>query len=175
VGSPKRESTDGGSASLLTLPGLLNALDGVGAVDGRLLFMTCHRATSLEPALVRPGRIDMRVGFGAPDRAQAAALFRHFFYGAPARNRSTHPSAEKGRDDDSARSSPKKRQVAFGGAPPPMDRESLDRLAERFADNAVRSMWDLHPDGSEAATSMAGLQGHLMMHREDPEGAINSL
>ena len=56
-----------------------------------------------------------------------------------------------------------------------MDRESLDRLAERFADNAVRSMWDLHPDGAEAATSMAGLQGHLMMHREDPEGAINSL
>ena len=177
VGSPKRESTDGGSASLLTLPGLLNALDGVGAVDGRLLFMTCHRATSLEPALVRPGRIDMRVSFGAPDRAQAAALLRHFFYGAPARNRShsTPSGTEKGRDDDSARSSPKKKQVAFGGAPPPMDRESLDRLAERFADNAVRSMWDLHPDGSEAATSMAGLQGHLMMHREDPEGAINSL
>ena len=37
----------GGGDSLLTLPGLLNALDGVGAVDGRLLFMTCHRAESL--------------------------------------------------------------------------------------------------------------------------------
>ena len=77
VGGGRRESFD--AAGGLTLPGLLNALDGVGAVDGRLLFMTCHRASSLEPALVRPGRIDVRVGFGPPDRAQAAALFRHFY------------------------------------------------------------------------------------------------
>lgn len=75
----------GGSAeSVLTLPGLLNALDGVGAVDGRLLFMTCHRAESLEPALVRPGRIDRRLSFGPPDAAQAEALFRHFYGGAKA-------------------------------------------------------------------------------------------
>ena len=150
----------------LTLPGLLNALDGVGAVDGRLLFMTCHRASSLEPALVRPGRIDVRVGFGPPDRAQAAALFRHF-YRAPTRRTGTPSIGADGKmnrhgetraDDDSARSSPekkkkkkKKRPVAFGGAPPPTDPDSLDRLAERFADAAARSMWDLHPDGDDVA------------------------
>ena len=71
---------DGGGGGL-TLPGLLSALDGVGAADGRLLFMTCRDASALEPALVRPGRIDVRIEFGPPDRAQAAALFRHF-YGA---------------------------------------------------------------------------------------------
>ena len=80
-------------------------------------------------------------------------------------------------DDDSARSSPqkKRRPVAFGGAPPPTDPDSSDRLAARFADAAARSMWDLHPDGDDVAASMAALQGHLMMHREDPEGAVDSL
>ena len=151
--------------------------------------MTCHRASSLEPALVRPGRIDVRVGFGPPDRAQAAALFRHF-YRAPTRRTGTPSIGADGKmnrhgetraDDDSARSSPekkkkkKKRPVAFGGAPPPTDPDSLDRLAERFADAAARSMWDLHPDGDDVAASMAALQGHLMMHREDPEGAVDSL
>ena len=183
VGGGRRESFD--AAGGLTLPGLLNALDGVGAVDGRLLFMTCHRASSLEPALVRPGRIDVRVGFGPPDRAQAAALFRHF-YRAPTRRTGTSSMGADGKmnrhgetraDDDSARSSPqkKRRPVAFGGAPPPTDPDSLDRLAERFADAAARSMWDLHPDGDDVVASMAALQGHLMMHREDPEGAIDSL
>ena len=180
-GSGRRESFERESG--LTLPGLLNALDGVGAVDGRLLFMTCHRASSLEPALVRPGRIDVRVGFGPPDRAQAAALFRHF-YRAPTRRsigadggKMNRHTRETRADDDSARSSPekKKRPVAFGGAPPPTDPDSLDRLAERFADAANRSMWDLHPDGGDVAASMAALQGHLMMHREDPEGAVDSL
>ena len=184
VGGGRRESFD--AAGGLTLPGLLNALDGVGAVDGRLLFMTCHRASSLEPALVRPGRIDVRVGFGPPDRAQATALFRHFYRSSNTRRTGTSSMGADGKmnrhgetraDDDSARSSPqkKRRPVAFGGAPPPTDPDSLDRLAERFADAAARSMWDLHPDGDDVAASMAALQGHLMMHREDPEGAIDSL
>ena len=130
-GGPAADDGRADAAGGLTLPGLLNALDGVGAVDGRLLFMTCHRASSLEPALVRPGRIDVRVGFGPPDRAQAAALFRHF-YRAPTRRTGTSSMGTDGKmnrhgetraDDDSARSSPqkKRRPVAFGGAPPPTD------------------------------------------------------
>ena len=64
-------------------------------------------------------------------------------------------------DDDSARSSPqkKRRPVAFGGAPPPTDPDSLDRLAERFADAAARSMWDLHPDGDDAPRVHGGAAG----------------
>ena len=82
---------DGGGGGL-TLPGLLSALDGVGAADGRLLFMTCRDASALEPALVRPGRIDVRIEFGPPDRAQAAALLRHF-YGASDRAAATAAAA----------------------------------------------------------------------------------
>ena len=44
-----------------------------------MLFMTCRDASALEPALIRPGRIDTRLAFEAPDKAQAKALFRHFY------------------------------------------------------------------------------------------------
>jgi DNA polymerase III delta prime subunit len=42
----------------LTLGGLLNALDGVGAHVGHLTIMTTNAASALDPALKRPGRMD---------------------------------------------------------------------------------------------------------------------
>lgn len=35
---------------------LLNALDGVAAAEGRLLFMTTNYIERLDQALIRPGR-----------------------------------------------------------------------------------------------------------------------
>lgn len=55
---------------------------------------------------------------------------------------------------------------AFGGAPPPLDPRAVRALAESFA--AAVGDDGKHP----GAFSMAALQGHLMMHREDPEGAV---
>jgi mitochondrial chaperone BCS1 len=45
----------------ITLSGLLNALDGVSAQEGRLLFATTNRYSVLDPALTRPGRLDLHV------------------------------------------------------------------------------------------------------------------
>lgn len=72
-------AANGGGGGGLTLRGVLGALDGVGAAEGRLLFMTCRDLSALEPALIRPGRIDTRLAFEAPDAAQAKALFGHFY------------------------------------------------------------------------------------------------
>ena len=49
---------------LLTLSGLLNAIDGVAAQEGRLLFAGTNHPERLPDALVRPGRVDVRVPFG---------------------------------------------------------------------------------------------------------------
>jgi ATP-dependent Zn protease len=48
----------------LSLSGLLNAIDGLYASEGRLLFMTSNKPQSLDPALVRPGRIDRQFHIG---------------------------------------------------------------------------------------------------------------
>lgn len=44
----------------VTLSGLLNALDGVTAREGRILFITSNRPECLDPALLRAGRVDVR-------------------------------------------------------------------------------------------------------------------
>lgn len=45
----------------VTFSGLLNALDGAAAQEGRLLFMTTNHIEKLDSALIRPGRCDYRL------------------------------------------------------------------------------------------------------------------
>ncbi|KAF8878838.1 hypothetical protein BD779DRAFT_1173609 [Infundibulicybe gibba] len=63
----------------LSLSGLLNALDGVAAAEGRILFATTNHLERLDPALSRPGRMDVWVEFKNASKWQAEALFRNFF------------------------------------------------------------------------------------------------
>lgn len=44
------------------LAGLLNILDGVVDTPGRLIVMTSNHPERLDPALIRPGRINRKVG-----------------------------------------------------------------------------------------------------------------
>ncbi|KAJ6483980.1 P-loop containing nucleoside triphosphate hydrolase protein [Mycena sanguinolenta] len=85
---PKRRSRDkfrdrdrDGLSDLntLSLSGLLNALDGVAAAEGRILFATTNHLEKLDPALSRPGRMDVWVEFKNASKWQAEALFRNFF------------------------------------------------------------------------------------------------
>ncbi|KAL1743784.1 P-loop containing nucleoside triphosphate hydrolase protein [Schizophyllum fasciatum] len=66
-------------ANTLSLSGLLNALDGVAASEGRLLFATTNHVHTLDPALARPGRMDVWIEFKNGSRPQAADFFRAFF------------------------------------------------------------------------------------------------
>ena len=43
----------------LTFSGLLNAIDGVTSTEGRIVFMTTNYVDRLDPALIRPGRVDL--------------------------------------------------------------------------------------------------------------------
>lgn len=67
----------------VTFSGLLNALDGVAAGEGVAVFMTTNHREQLDPALIRPGRVDVDryIGHATPD--QARRLWRRF-YGAAA-------------------------------------------------------------------------------------------
>ena len=145
----------------LTLRGLLGALDGVGAAEGRLLFMTCRDASVLEPALIRPGRIDARLAFEAPDAAQAKALFRRF-YGL---NEDEDARRERAKDAETARA---RKRVDDDD-----ETTRASALAEAFAAAATdpRLASRDHP----AVSSMAALQGVLVSHRDDPRGAVEAV
>ncbi|KAI1487498.1 BCS1 N terminal-domain-containing protein [Biscogniauxia mediterranea] len=59
----------------LSLSGLLNAIDGVAGQEGRTLIVTTNRIHSLDKALLRPGRIDLQIGFSNATQKQARELF----------------------------------------------------------------------------------------------------
>lgn len=63
----------------VTFSGLLNAIDGVAASEGRILFMTTNYVEKLDPALIRPGRVDVKFEIGSPDRDQVMKLFWRFY------------------------------------------------------------------------------------------------
>jgi chaperone BCS1 len=63
----------------VTLSGLLNALDGFRAPENVLFMMTSNRIEVLDPALLRPGRIDYRLHLGGATAEQKLELYRRFF------------------------------------------------------------------------------------------------
>ena len=67
--------SNGANDSCLTFSGLLNALDGVAAQEGKLVFMTTNHLESLDAALIRPGRVDVRCEFSLCSSEQAKHLF----------------------------------------------------------------------------------------------------
>jgi len=63
----------------VTLSGLLNVLDGFCAPTGVLFVMTTNHIEKLDPALLRPGRIDYKLYLGKASDYQKAELYRRFF------------------------------------------------------------------------------------------------
>lgn len=69
----------------VSFSGLLNALDGVAAQEGRIVVLTTNHRERLDPALIRPGRIDVEVELGNASTTQLQGLLLRFHPGADER------------------------------------------------------------------------------------------
>jgi chaperone BCS1 len=168
------------SNSRITLSGLLNALDGVGAQEGRLLFATTNKYSALDPALCRPGRMDLHIEFKLASKYQADELFKCFYL--PSDDFSSTPSDAV--DDEKAEtesvdsgyaeklSEPPSTTLSAMDAPaclgsthsarvPVLTRGQVTHLAKKFADAIP-----------EREFSMASLQGYLMGYKTRPFDAV---
>jgi chaperone BCS1 len=63
----------------------LNALDGVVASEERIIFMTTNHPEKLDPALIRPGRVDVKEYFGHATPHQTKEMFLRFYEGPETR------------------------------------------------------------------------------------------
>lgn len=63
----------------VSLSGLLNAIDGVASQEGRVLVMTTNHPERLDEALVRPGRVDMKIEFALASKQQSRELFLRMY------------------------------------------------------------------------------------------------
>jgi chaperone BCS1 len=75
----RQTDADGYRGANVTFSGLLNALDGVASAEERVVFLTTNHVERLDPALVRPGRVDMTVKLGEATRWQVERLWERFY------------------------------------------------------------------------------------------------
>ncbi|PVH92388.1 putative mitochondrial chaperone bcs1 [Periconia macrospinosa] len=66
----------------VSLSTLLNVLDGLASSEGRLLIMTTNHIERLDPALIRPGRVDMKLELYLANEDMINQLF-YFVYNTP--------------------------------------------------------------------------------------------
>ena len=185
---PSSGGDSGSSGCKITLSGLLNALDGISAQEGRILFATTNRYHTLDPALTRPGRMDLHVEFRLASRYQAREMYKHFYIPNTPDGESTS-THEDNKDDevisDSGYVTPTKEgpdptasapeSIVRDAAPnysgtshstrgPKLSRKRIEQLAERFA--------SLIP---EREFSMASLQGYLMSYKTRAFQAVDDV
>ncbi|KAA1469515.1 hypothetical protein DENSPDRAFT_835156 [Dentipellis sp. KUC8613] len=73
------QTSEDGYQSSVTFSGFLNALDGVASGEERIIFLTTNHIEKLDPALIRPGRVDLAALIDDATPQQAKRLFLHFY------------------------------------------------------------------------------------------------
>ncbi|KAF9040217.1 P-loop containing nucleoside triphosphate hydrolase protein [Hymenopellis radicata] len=171
----KSKSTARASESSLgnvTLSGLLNALDGVGAKQGRILVATTNKYDSLDEALSRPGRMDVHIEFKLAAKYQARELFIRFYnphYAADSDNLETTTTTTTNAVEEwetSRESTVIPSSVTVVG-------ELSDDVELRIPMPELRKLADAFADVvPEHEVSMASLQGYLMEYKTSPGAAL---
>lgn len=148
--------------SRISFSSLLNAIDGIGASDSRILVMTTNHRQLLDEALIRPGRVDLEFAFKNADKKQIRELFVRWY--APPFNASqpigtaTSPTSDQKKESekqalDEKSNSDRPARAIVGGPfhKSSMDMREIQTIADEFAENVP-----------EYSLSIAALQGYLL-------------
>ncbi|KRX18116.1 26S protease regulatory subunit 4, partial [Trichinella nelsoni] len=77
IGTKRYESNSGGEREIQrTMLELLNQLDGFDSRGDVKVIMATNRIETLDPALIRPGRIDRKIEFPLPDEVTIRKIFQ---------------------------------------------------------------------------------------------------
>ena len=77
IGTTRFDTYSGGEREIQrTMLELLNQLDGFDSKDNIKVIMATNRIDSLDPALIRPGRIDRKIEFPFPDQKTINQIFK---------------------------------------------------------------------------------------------------
>lgn len=75
----KYSSVDEAEGGAITLDDILNLWDGLCETPHRILIITSNHYDQLDPALVRPGRIDLTLNMGTVTASVLKDMFAHLF------------------------------------------------------------------------------------------------
>lgn len=162
----------------VTFSGLLNALDGVASGESRIVMMTTNHVDRLDPALIRPGRVDLIEELGDADEGMARELFGRFYSPSTESEVSIQENLEMlsdrlaktieavsllrrrelGLDDSGRFPRSQQQEVPAAEAPSMKGRTKATPLPAK-----------------RGGVSMAELQGLFIRYPADPKGAIEEL
>lgn len=63
----------------ITLDDILNLWDGINETSGRILIISSNHYDKLDPALIRPGRIDVPLELGNASRETISQIYMHYY------------------------------------------------------------------------------------------------
>ncbi|KAL2048930.1 hypothetical protein ABVK25_010783 [Lepraria finkii] len=163
------------TSRVITLSGLLNAIDGVASHEGRILIMTSNFPDRLDEALIRPGRIDVQVAFKNATRPQIHEIFVRMY--SP--DISTKPASN-------IRQAVHKLDCHSTGDSTPSDKATSEINKEEtpaILPQSIPAASSAAPKLEEIATEFANLfdeetftpaeiQGFLLTKKEDPVEAL---
>lgn len=72
---PLSGDSGNGTSEKLDLGTLLNLLDGILETPGRIMIMTSNHPETLDPALIRPGRIDLIIKFDKSTKPEVQEIY----------------------------------------------------------------------------------------------------
>ena len=155
----------------ISLSAFLNIIDGVASGEGRILVMTTNHIERLDAALLRPGRVDMTIGFGYADHTTIRGLYKAVYVrleadspieGAKMNGTTASPQASK--PTISAPQTMPSLSARIRNRHHGKSDEEIDRLATKFAD--ILPPKEFTP---------AEIQGYLLGHKKNPDGAIEKV
>ncbi|TBU36872.1 P-loop containing nucleoside triphosphate hydrolase protein [Dichomitus squalens] len=183
-GSKGNKSTRDTFSNGVTLSGLLNALDGIAAQEGRILFATTNDYSALDPALLRPGRLDLHIEFNLASEYQAKELFKRFYTSSADASAEVDGVEEKTDEKDSGYNS-RSASPARASAADPQSSAMPEGVKSVYAGvTHAKGTYSLSPEKAKALAerfaaiipprtfSMATLQGYLMAYKVRPYAAV---
>ncbi|KAF9963337.1 hypothetical protein BGZ65_004205 [Modicella reniformis] len=144
----------------VTLSGILNALDGITAQEGSVVFMTTNHIRKLAPALIRPGRCDRKMIFDYADKYQIHGMFLKFFLSRSSTGQANNEPTPLRKTAVAATVDDSKEQ-ARKDAHDAMIYELADKICEKIT--------------FEDSVTPAQLQGFFMLHRDNPETILDTV
>ncbi|KAG5339318.1 hypothetical protein C0989_004796 [Termitomyces sp. Mn162] len=126
-----------------------------------LLFATTNHIERLDPALSRPGRMDVWVNFTHATKWQAEGIFKCFF---PCKPTSNNAASNAAPTDASQTNLPLPKRKDAAHVIPLLSEEEISELAKCFA-AAI----------PEDELSVAALQGYLLKNKTRPRECVNEV
>ncbi|KAG0321321.1 hypothetical protein BGZ99_003970 [Dissophora globulifera] len=154
----------------VTLSGILNALDGITAQEGSVVFMTTNHIRKLAPALIRPGRCDRKMLFDYADKHQVRGMFLKFFLSRSATGQANNePEPVKSLASLKKAATLQSRIKAETDPKEQARKDAYDAMIYELADKMCEKIT------FEDSVTTAQLQGFFMLHRDEPETILDKV